>query len=113
MKSSGFWDVTPHSWLKVNRLFGGICRPHIPDQRTKQTRRQNEAGSSISFDPENGGIDVSPKRRLIFNGLHDVISQKIEVFTVCMKEKVCVSELRNLSFVLFDYTVDVTYILYH
>jgi hypothetical protein len=30
-------------------------------------------------DPDDGG-DVSPKRRLIFNGLHGVISQKIELF---------------------------------
>jgi hypothetical protein len=33
----------------------------------------------VFFYPEDGG-DVSPKRRLTFNGLHDVISQKIIVF---------------------------------
>jgi hypothetical protein len=31
------------------------------------------------FDPEDGG-DVPPKRRLIFNGLYGVISQKIVLF---------------------------------
>jgi hypothetical protein len=33
----------------------------------------------LFFDPEDGG-DVSPKRKLTFNGLHGVISQKIELF---------------------------------
>jgi hypothetical protein len=35
---------------------------------------------SLFFKPEDGG-DVSLKRRLTFNGLHSVISQKIELFT--------------------------------
>jgi hypothetical protein len=33
----------------------------------------------LFFDPEDGG-DVPPKRRLTFNGLYGVISQKIGLF---------------------------------
>jgi hypothetical protein len=33
----------------------------------------------IFFNPEDGG-DVSPKRRLTFNGLHSIISQKVVLF---------------------------------
>jgi hypothetical protein len=33
----------------------------------------------LFFDPEDGG-DVTPKRRLTLNGLHDVIPQKIVLF---------------------------------
>jgi hypothetical protein len=32
------------------------------------------------FNPEDGGKMVFPKRRLTFNGLRDVMSQKIELF---------------------------------
>jgi hypothetical protein len=35
--------------------------------------------SAYFFDPEDGG-DVSPKRRLTFNGLHGIIARKIEPF---------------------------------
>jgi hypothetical protein len=31
------------------------------------------------FDPEDGG-DAPPKRHLIFNGLHDIKSQKLVLF---------------------------------
>jgi hypothetical protein len=34
---------------------------------------------ALFFHPEDGG-DFPPKRRLIFNRLHGVISQKIELF---------------------------------
>jgi hypothetical protein len=50
MKSSVFWDITPCSPLKISRCFGGSYRLH------------------------------PPKRQLTFNGLHGVISQKIERF---------------------------------
>jgi hypothetical protein len=33
----------------------------------------------LGFDPEDEG-DVPPKRRLAYNGLHGVISQKLEVY---------------------------------
>jgi hypothetical protein len=35
----------------------------------------------LYFDPEDGG-DVPPKSPLAFNGLHSVISQKIELFII-------------------------------
>jgi hypothetical protein len=31
MKSSVFWDVTPFSPLKVNRISGGKCCLHLQD----------------------------------------------------------------------------------
>jgi hypothetical protein len=34
----------------------------------------------LFFDFENGGEVVPPKRQLTFNGLHGVISQRIELF---------------------------------
>jgi hypothetical protein len=29
MKRSIFWNITPYSPFKVNRRFGGTCRPHL------------------------------------------------------------------------------------
>jgi hypothetical protein len=49
MKNSIFWVITPCITSKFNRSFGG-ARRHVP-----------------------------PKRQLIFNGLHGVISQKTEI----------------------------------
>jgi hypothetical protein len=37
----------------------------------------------LFFDAEDGG-DVPPKRRLTINGLHGVMSQKIELFGKCL-----------------------------
>jgi hypothetical protein len=58
MKASIFWHIPPYSPLKVNRRFGGTCRPiframwrHFPQ-----------------------------KRQLPLNGLHGVISQKMEPY---------------------------------
>jgi hypothetical protein len=35
---------------------------------------------ALFFDPEDGGYMFPPKRQLTFNGLHGIISQKIELF---------------------------------
>jgi hypothetical protein len=64
MKRYIFWDIIACSSLKVNRCFGGICRLHLKGWRIVQARNQYEAGSYL----------------LTFNGLHDVIFQKTEVF---------------------------------
>jgi hypothetical protein len=85
LKRSVIWDIALCSPLKVNRLFGGTCGPHLQDRRISQARRnQHEAGSKQSllglfFDSEDGG-DVRPKRQLTFNGKHRVISQRIDLF---------------------------------
>jgi hypothetical protein len=66
--------------VKLNRRFGGAYCLHLQDVDLLVTFFH--AGILLGlflFDPENGG-DVSPKRRLIFNGLHGVISQKIVLF---------------------------------
>jgi hypothetical protein len=73
MKSSTFRTITLCSPLKVNRYFGGTCSLHLQGQRISQARNQRE----IRW--QDGG-DVSPTRRLTFNGLHCVMSQKIELF---------------------------------
>jgi hypothetical protein len=62
MKSSVFWDITPFSPLKVNRRFGGTRRLHVQGRRISQARNQRKAGGKA------------------LNGLHGVISQKIELF---------------------------------
>jgi hypothetical protein len=60
-KSSIFWNITPYSPLKVNRNFGGTYLLHLQGRRKCRARNQRES-------------------RLTSNGLHDVISQKIEPF---------------------------------
>jgi hypothetical protein len=45
MKSSVFWDITPHSPLKVKQRFRETCRLHISWRRINQTRKQHDTGS--------------------------------------------------------------------
>jgi hypothetical protein len=54
MKISIFWDITPCSPLKVNRLFGGTGLLHLKGRRISQARNQHDAGSRLFFDPEDG-----------------------------------------------------------
>jgi hypothetical protein len=72
MKSAIFWDITPCSQLTVNRHFGGTYHLHLQGRRINRARNQRE--SRWQAEP------VPPKRRLTFNGLHGVISQKIVLF---------------------------------
>jgi hypothetical protein len=62
--------------LKVNRRFGGTYRLHIHGRRISRERNQREirCQAELSLSP------VPPKRRLAFNGLHDIISQNIVLF---------------------------------
>jgi hypothetical protein len=85
MKSSAFWDITPHSPQKVNQNFGGKCRPHFQGRRIIRARNQLCLLPAsfwflawLIFGPEDEG-DVPPKRRLNFNGLHGVIWQNTEL----------------------------------
>jgi hypothetical protein len=64
MKSSMFWDITQHSPMKVNRLFSRTLLCCLIYSRPWRWRRH-----------------IPPKRRLTFNGLHGIVSQKIELFT--------------------------------
>jgi hypothetical protein len=93
LKSTVFWDITPCSPLKVNGRFGGTSSPSSGSKN--KPRNQNEAGSYqnsdsdcyllhasfllvLVFGPQCG--DFPPKRRLTFNGLHDIVSRKILFF---------------------------------
>jgi hypothetical protein len=76
LRSSVFWDITQCSRLKVNRRFGGTCRLHLQGWRISRARNQRES----RWEAELWRRFVPPKRRVIFNGLHGVISQKIELF---------------------------------
>jgi hypothetical protein len=64
MESSIFRDVTPCS--PVNQRFGRTFRLNFQGRRVNQARNEREVGNYIP-----------PKRRLTFNGLYGVISQKI------------------------------------
>jgi hypothetical protein len=65
--SSIFSDVTPCVPLKAKRRFGPAYRLHLQDRRISQIRNLHETGS---------------KQSLTFIGLHDFISQKIELFMI-------------------------------
>jgi hypothetical protein len=88
MKSSIFWDITPCSPLKVNRSFRGKCRFHF--QNRSQARNERERRWKIELlcwflawfilRPWRWRRLFPPKRRLSFNGLHGVVSQKIKLF---------------------------------
>jgi hypothetical protein len=62
-QSTIFWDITPSSPLEDNQPFGGTYRLHLQGRRIWRWY-------------------FPPKRRLFFNGLHYVISQKIEIFII-------------------------------
>jgi hypothetical protein len=73
--------VTKGTGLKVNRRFGGKCRLHLQCRRISRTRHQRENMwySCLVYSWPWTSRHVSPKRRLTFNELHRVISQKIEL----------------------------------
>jgi hypothetical protein len=86
MNRSVFWDITPGSQLKLNERFGGICGFYLQGRRMSQANRLRLLRASRSFLawiillPWRERWHVPPKRRLTFNGLHGVMSQKIELF---------------------------------
>jgi hypothetical protein len=72
--------------LKGNHRFGGTCRLHLHGRRISQARNQRECRwqaelcwflAWLIFRPRRWRRHVPPKRRLTFNELHGVISQKI------------------------------------
>jgi hypothetical protein len=89
LKSSVFWDTTPCSPLKLNRRFGGICCLHLQGRRISPARNQHESTWQAELScwfhawlirAWRWRQHVHPKVQLTFNGLHGVISQKIELF---------------------------------
>jgi hypothetical protein len=72
-----FWDIKPCSPLKLNRRFGGTCRLHLQGWRVSQGKNQNEPGSKLACI----SYCLPPlKRRLTFNGLRRITSQKTQLF---------------------------------
>jgi hypothetical protein len=81
MKSFIFCDIRQCSPLKHNRRFGGIYRLYLQGRRKSQGRNHHEADSkqallSTCLVLVSWRRHVPPKRRLIFNGLSGVVSQK-------------------------------------
>jgi hypothetical protein len=79
--------MTPCSQLKVSRRFGKKYGLYLQGRRIRQAKKKkDEPVSKLQanfllgslFDPKDGG-DMFIRRRLTFNGLHGVISQKIEL----------------------------------
>jgi hypothetical protein len=85
-----FWDITPCAPLKVNRRLGETYRLHLQVRRISRARTQPESRwqAELILRPWRWRWYVPPKRRLTFNGLHRVVSQKILLFRVL----VCLSE---------------------
>jgi hypothetical protein len=73
-EESCLWYTTPCNSVKVNRRFGRTCHFRLQGRRISQAGNQHEAGSMHS---RRQSRHVRLKRRLIFNGLHGVTSQKI------------------------------------
>jgi hypothetical protein len=101
MKRSIFRDIKPCRPLKANRR---ICHLHLQGQKISQARNQRKTGSNLcwfllglSFDPEDGDM-FFPKRRLTFNGLHGVISQKTEFFFCFPPESIQI-KIQKYSFI--------------
>jgi hypothetical protein len=73
VKSSIFWDIAPCNRLKVNRRFGET-------RRSACHLYSRWFFARLILRPWRWKRHVPQKRRLTFNGLHGVISQKIEGF---------------------------------
>jgi hypothetical protein len=91
MKSSVLWNITPRSSLKANRRFGGTCSLNPEGWRVSKVIYQSDTvgkqGLAICFNAglsegteDEGKRHVPTKRRLTFNGLQGVTSQKTELF---------------------------------
>jgi hypothetical protein len=72
--------------LKVNQRFRGASCIHLQCQRLRQARNQGEEGRIAGFllglfsDLADGGDMFLQKNQFIFNGLHSIVSQKLDFF---------------------------------
>jgi hypothetical protein len=85
LKMCIFWGIMPCSPLKVNRRFRGTCHFQLQDRRISKARNHHEAGSKHSSClAYSSTMKMEPicssESSVDFNGLHGVISQKIELF---------------------------------
>jgi hypothetical protein len=82
-----FWGITSCSTLNVNRCFGGTYSFHLQG-RIRRVRNQRESSATCWFiawlilRPLRWRWYAPTKRRLTFNGLRDVISQKMVIFVI-------------------------------
>jgi hypothetical protein len=83
MKSLVFRDITSCGPSKVSRRLGEICHLHFQSRRISQAKLaacfHSDFLLGLFFDPEDEGMFLR-NVGLIFNGLHGIISQKIEFF---------------------------------
>jgi hypothetical protein len=80
MNISIFWDITPCNPLKISRRLGGTYRLHLQGRISRACHLSRWYLARL-IQPWRW-IDVPPKHRLSFNGLHGVISQKTVIFKV-------------------------------
>jgi hypothetical protein len=73
-----FWKITPSGPLRIIQCFRGTYRHHLPDRIISQVR------------------DVQPKDHLTLIGLHDAISQRVNLKSYNVK----------LIYLYFDYGDD-------
>jgi hypothetical protein len=78
MNSTIFCDITLCSPLKVNRRFGGTYYLHLQVEKWAEQDTRVKAGGKKRIKRRY----VPRKRRLTFNGLHGVLSQKILLFII-------------------------------
>jgi hypothetical protein len=108
VKRSILWNITLSSPLKVRR-FRGICSLHLQGRRINQAKHQRETRwhAWLILRSWRWARHVPAKRRLTFNGLHNVISRKIELFiTTPVKtsnpRKACALKLHDFTDLLTD-----------
>jgi hypothetical protein len=77
LKSSVFWDILPHSPLKVNQHFGGTCCLH---HKLCLLSASCWILARLTPRPWRWRQYVPLKRQLTLNGLHGVVYQKMVLF---------------------------------
>jgi hypothetical protein len=86
MRTTIFWNMTPCSPLKSidfsKEHIASIFR--IEEYKPNKKREWKQVASRATIWPLRWSRYVRPKRRLIFNWLHGVISQKIVLFKWCI-----------------------------
>jgi hypothetical protein len=89
LKSTIFWNITQYNPLRVNLHFGETYHLHLQGRRISRAKNQRESRwqaelcwfpARLILRPWRWRRYVLPKRRLTFNGLYCVISQKTVLF---------------------------------
>jgi hypothetical protein len=97
MKSVIFWDITPCSPLKDDRYFGGTYRRHLQDRRIIAYHLISLCFlAQLILRRWRWSRHIPLKRRLTFNGLHGVISQKITLYV--MNTAQCLFNLERTAY---------------